>query len=791
MKKLVSLLLAVMLVMSMMTFSVSASEDKAYVPNTEEDKLGTGLLTTDANYGYYAKYVDQDAGVEVVLESDESENKVFKIAASSNRNNGSSLLALRPTGLGSSSAVNRFVSNIKLSDTTDADGMVGVHQVFAGWTASSPNYTGCGVFLTGGGAQYYDPTTGMHINFVDAGTMLEDTWYTIETIVDTRAATTSADTCRVYMNAFVYETETGERVGTSGWQYVDNTVIASGCTAYRNVLTQAWKYDSETYVYVDDFTAYEILDLPEYQILDNNKRENVTVNQYIAYNMVASGNAGNYFRTAVDAFNKSTSALITSEGNTAARIEIDFRVPAMDEAARYDLLSFNAGLNSVQYAKNGALPSVGTKANNQNTGNTGTVQLNNNVLTVNSFNSELGVYDADVPLTVGNGEATGLTLSANTWYTLVWDIDFFPESASNPKAMLYVKSSDGTVLAQSKAMYDIQPLYTNAYNQTTITYCGTLYKKDSFHIDNTNIYVATTYENLNSTETRTVRIEDDFETYNNGDDLFAVLTSAPRNIGTTYYSYIKTTNTYPDKGIHVAQDLFVEELSGFDFVEGKEFDSTEPIGLKFDYTQPIPRDNIESNIEVYANNVLITEGYDITYGEANEDDCVDYFVLNFTHLQWDTTYTIRLKAGLADCNASGNTPISSGVPADSGLYRDWTFKTPEININYAFDLDILNDADEVYASTALSKDDVIKGSVEITNDGEKGQISCYGILAIYDGTKLVDIRKTELITAPAGEVTTQTTETYVAEKDGLTAKLFVWNTFELMTPWITPTLLGQ
>lgn len=225
-----------------------------------EDAIADGSLTTTACYGYYAKY-SKGFDVLVAPESDGSTNKIFKINGSCEVNNGSSLVALRPVSLSTQSTLNKFTSKIMLPSVDDADAMTGVHQPHKAWGASSPNYSGYGVFLTGGGAMYYDYASSSMVNFIAPGTMSANKWYRVESIMDTSEGTNSSATSKVYMNAFVYAADTNELIGTSGWQYVSNYELPdSSAKCYRNILIQAWRFDEGSYVFADDFNLYSVND---------------------------------------------------------------------------------------------------------------------------------------------------------------------------------------------------------------------------------------------------------------------------------------------------------------------------------------------------------------------------------------------------------------------------------------------------------------------------------------------------------------------------------------------------
>ncbi len=739
MKKLVSLLLAVMLVMSMMTFNVMASTDTLLaIANTQkkEDDFESGTsLGTTAVYGYYAKY-QPSSGVTIASISDENtSNKIFKIEGSYQGDNGSSLVALRPSKLYNTSYLNRFEANIMLPNVTDINAITGVHQPHSAWTATSGDYDGYGVFLTNGGAQYYDMAKNEHVYFIPQNTMQANKWYTIETIMDTREATTSTSTSKVYMNAFVYDTDTKELIGTSGWQYVTNYNIYTNEKTFRNTYIQAGKFDVGSYVCVDNYNAYSISNLPEYT-LSGSVIKSGPVNYYLGTDSSSS------YRSIMEVFNGYNHGAVVTDSteNKAARMQFDIRIP---EIATTDVMNF-FGLYS---GKNGGeSPCIYT---NGNANFEGAAHLENGALTIRSYDAANGVY--------ANTVATG-TINANEWYTFTYDVDYTDIEA--PKGTLTVTDEDDTVVLTASD-FAAQPIPQNSYGQWTnvALYTDSSYKNKIYHIDNMGLYAATTLANLNDIAARTEVFLHEFDDWTLGDNFGDAMQEKHA---------FKTMPSGWELAAAVTEDKFVWE-------DGVVLQSTDPFALTFNYSNPVPVANINTNnIELYADGVKMATGYTVAAGTSDSNNCATEFTVTANSLDWGIDYIIRIKAGVSDYN----TALSGGVAADAGLYKDYTFSVvslkPDCEITGEF----------------IEGDGTVAGKVTFTSS-EDSPLTCYAILAIYQGDKLVGLKKSAEIAVPANAVAYEATVDAVSFPAGAKAKIFVWNNFETMRPWVNPIVLGE
>ncbi len=596
----------------------------------------------------------------------------------------------------------------------------------------------------------------MDVAFIAENTMSANTWYTVEAIMDSREAKLDGD--KTYMNAFVYDAS-GALVGTSGWQYVSNDAPYSTHYAWLSTQISAHGYDEGAVVAVDEFNVYKITDAPTYTIANGEPK----TNKYIATTTWTNTfrAVGEWFTTATNADNALISA---TSANKAVRFETSVRFPELP-TSMYNTHVLLKIASAIPY-----------KSNNSEVFD-GTVQITKDGLVVKSYNSSTSKYDTAVTLSNGN---TTYAISANEWYTLVWDIDY--SNYASPVATLTVKDASGSVLVSTPTTYAAAPLVTDAYNRAMILWASPTNTGKAVHLDNTNVYGAATVAGLNDEENRVTAIEDDYEVYDN--DLYAV--------GATYSSLVGVGGSDAHKatkvgslndGIVVAQ----ESIPAVTFVDGTVFENTNPVKLTFTYDNPMSVANInKTNIELYENGVKKVSGYTVTAGAQDANACATVVTVDVTELSYGSTYTLRLKSEVADYN----TALSGGVAADSGLYKDINFSVVSLVPDFDYEASILDANDQTYEAATLTKDDVINGNVSITNN-EDGQITCYAILAIYDGNKLADIKTSGLITVPAGETVVKDTAEYTATKDGLTAKLFVWNNFETMRPWIAPVILGE
>ena len=766
MKKLISLLLAVMLVMSMMTFSVMASTDTEITPNTAEESLSVGVLGNTRVAGFYTNKAN---GVEIAKESAESSNNIFKLKADyTGSATGSYLLAGYHSGI-QDSQLTRLSAKISLPSVEGTSAITGVFLLERTYSVSPKEYTNAGVFLKNGGAYCYDRTLGAEQAFVPAGTMQANKWYRVEAIYDTRAMTADEATSKVYMNAFVYDGETNQLVGTSGWRFVSTDTQYSNQMSFRMPIIQAYKYSEGSYVLIDDYKIYKITDAPsyEYELKAEISQEALT-NKYIAMEPTAAGNS---YRSLAEYFNGGYPVIAADTEDKATRIEMDFRIPTLDTNANvYNFLMFN---KSKPYAGNNNNPFVGT------------AYIDADGFKVRSYNGTKYADAVNLMAADSTYTATSYPIEENTWYKLVWDCDF--TNYTSPTATLKLLDENGNILTQTQSYAaGPMPIVSSTNLTSLILYCGMSKNTGEIHVDNTNAYYAPTVADLASAETRKVQFEEDFEVYTEEDSA----NHANYTVGNLYEANIATLHVSNRVHSGACNHAYVR-MDDLSQVEGGSdvtvLTNTAPVSVDFTYTKPIPASVLTNdNIEFYANGIKMSTGYTITTGEQDANGCVTDFTVATGSLDWGTDYIIRVKAGIVDYN----TALSGGVPAEPGLYKDIAFSVIDLKPNCEVSANILG-ADELpYGSTTLTSGDAIKGCVAVTNNDDS-ELSCYGILAIYDGTKLVDAKKTELITIPSGETVDMDTEAYTATKDGLTAKLFVWNNFELMIPWIAPAYLGQ
>ncbi len=757
MKKLISLLLAVMLVMSMMTFNVMASTDTPVVPVNAEDayEAGTALPTGSVknNSGYSSEHEND---VLVIADTQDSSNKIFEIYGQSTDYYEQATLGLTDgTNNGFyKSAVNKFTAKINLPTVEDADAITSVFVPRQkAWSADTSHDT-FGVKLQAGKAYCYNKEISSWTEFYTG--MQENTWYRIDAIMDCRE--TMADK-KTYMNAFIYDAE-GNFLAESGWHYASSLSSYSATTpSFLGVNIQAYNYDFGKKVLVNEFDAYKVENLPTYTLGTVG-----LINKYISVgDRTAFRDVGEYFNLSND-----ENALISeTSANKVARIEMDMRYMNTNNFKYfpYDIFGFSSGKGG---KGSGTQPFDATAI------------IADKGLVVRSYNGTK--YDTAVTL---SNDATNFATSTNTWYRFVWDVDF--TNYSTPVAMFYLKDQANNILVQTKEPYAIKPMMFDESGRTIILYCGSTQhsaaQDRTIHMDNTNIYTAASFSDLSDVKKRTVIVEESFDVFNN--PLY--------NVGATdedgnpiIYNNIAGIHQGLEYVSQYANTSAVIAEENRQLVNGTVLTSTAPIELQYTYSNPVPVSKLTTdNIELYADGNKMTTGYSIIFGTVTNGNTSNFSV-KLTGLDWGTDYKLTIKKGLTDYNSG----LSGGISAESALYKDLNFSVKSIVPKCTVDGFIFDNSDKVYSETTLTKDDVIKGSVTVTNK-EDSDATCYGILAIYDGKKLVAAKKTELITVAGGKTETKTTEEYTAEKDGLTAKLFVWNNFELMTPWRKPILLGE
>ena len=784
MKKLVSLLLVCLMVLSISmlpAFATTETElfagkeaaltDDTDLPSKPATAGGIGTtILDDSSDPIKQEVVVDTVGAKVKKDGD---NIYFELAAYNTRADGywSHKLFIDDydsTGKGNNSTkIKKFSAFVSVPSVEQ-----GTTNVFGKATWNTGDLTtgfntryvdGFGVQLRKGGAYYYDMQTAEYVNFVADGTMQADKYYRIEAISDFRGRTSTSAAGPNYMRAFVYDGTT--LLGETGWVYPSNESYKYDLDG-RTVGVEAYGYPEQSVVKIDEFKVYKLDSLPTYGVYNGITEQS---DNYISTPSNQSyRNLGQVFQR-----NATGQQFITSAEGAylAARVQVDVRFPVLADTDEFNLLDF--------YSSNAGNvgPSVYTSGSNPFTG---TVNIAGTTLTVRSHDGS--EYSTPVALTNG---ATSYTVAADTWYTLVWDIDY-SQNYDAPSATLTVKNEAGDILVATSAPYTAEKMPINKWSQNTasILYCASKYKNKEINLDNTKLYVADTLANLD-TDNRHVITEEDFEDYESG----------------TKFDDI-TKNTYTDSNGAGAGHLVsaacsdavvtYEIKSAYDFVDGMTLPATKATTLKLIYSNDVANANINyDNIKFFAGSTALTAGVDYILATANDGAAADTsktFTIEMPKLSGNTNYTIRLMANLSDYNTSavvGNAIM--GVPADNGLYKDITFTTPDDVAAVTSIVPSLVDA-EGAAVTALAKDAVIKGKVSILN-ADAGDLNGYVILAVYDGTELVTAKISDAFSIASGAENIAETETVTLAKDGLTAKVFVWNGLDLMQPLAAPAVV--
>ena len=263
MKKIISLLLAVMMLASMMTFNVMASTDTLVPLVNAEDAYaaGTALPTGSVknNSGFSTEAAND---VLVVADTQDSNNKIFEIYGdSTDRYHQATLGLTDATSNGFyKNTVNKFTAKINLPTVEDADAITSVFPARQKSFSAGTTLDTFGVKLQAGKAYYYNMEIPGWTEFYTD--MQANTWYRIDAIMDCRQ--TMADK-KTYMNAFIYDAK-GNLLATSGWHLATNLASYNNTNSpsYLGVNIQAYNYDEGTKVLVDEFDAYKVTDLPTY-----------------------------------------------------------------------------------------------------------------------------------------------------------------------------------------------------------------------------------------------------------------------------------------------------------------------------------------------------------------------------------------------------------------------------------------------------------------------------------------------------------------------------------------------
>lgn len=784
MKKAVSLFLVCAIILSIGIMPVFATTETELYPGKEE-ALEVGALTASpasnggfggTNFELVADSVQAastNSGVGVEVKKDAANNVYFELNGDCSRTDAyhsHKLFIYDYNSVANSTKVKKYSALVSVPSVTSGSVNLFGQETWNVGDANGYNSKALysfGVRLSKGGAYYYNMATSEYINFVPAGTMKANKFYRVEAIMDIRSRAEMSVTGQYYMRAFVYDGDT--LLGETGWVHPANEVYKYYLTG-RSTVIDAYGFGSGAKVLIDEFKAYKLSGFPTYTVVDNEYR-NETVTTAIPKNKyIAAKTSSLWFRMVGERFNLQTTSKnnYIGEGskNTAARYELSFRIPEF--GAEHHFVDFVAGRNMLN-------SNTATIAGMAKVSSTGAFSANSNDGT-------------DVALTVG----TSYQLTANTWYNVELLVDYSTFTA--PVATVILKDSDGNILTQSAQQYSVDTIPTSSYAQAAIMWVSFSATDKYIHFDNTKINIAPTYAELLEDTNLTTVIDDDFEVYE-GDN------ASYYEVGAKYATLADCMHVQHSDGdvtcindATVALDDKIETIKtiGFIFEEGMPIPETKTTTLKFTYSNDIPNSNISyENVKLLAGDIELTSGIDYIIEKGNDGDISDTsksFTVKMPVIIGNTSYTIRLMAELADYNAAQTATSGAlmGVPANTGFYKDVTFKTPDDVVITPIGLSIVDNTG--IEAKDLAKGDVINAKAVVSNTG-KGTINGYVILAVYEGEQLVDATISNAFSVAAGKTVTAETNAITLAKDGLSAKAFVWNSLDLMEFLTTPVIV--
>ncbi len=150
--------------------------------------------------------------------------------------------------------VRRYSAKVKLSSVNA--GTTGVHVIGLANNTNVYEPTNTGVYLSNSGAYVYNVTevdsdgNPEKVWFVPENTMSDDTWYTVETVVEILA------TGYVAQDAAIYD-ETGNVVGErSGYCYVDNNSGITASITKSQIFTDGIGTGEDDYAMVKEWKGY-------------------------------------------------------------------------------------------------------------------------------------------------------------------------------------------------------------------------------------------------------------------------------------------------------------------------------------------------------------------------------------------------------------------------------------------------------------------------------------------------------------------------------------------------------
>ncbi len=610
--------------------------------------------------------------------------------------------------------------------------------------------------------------------FAPEGTIQADTWYTIDRWLDIR-------TRGVNMSRFEIKNKaTGETVVSTGWHW-NGTALPynNGSTHFTAVFFRT----DATALKIDNLNSYSYTNLPEISFASASN--DLAINNYMIVPATkARGLVLGYACTGWSG------------------------VPVLGEVLKsnkhhWKLSVMFPTLPTKDINIFGWIASSGASAMYSD--------IHSGPVVVNSDKMYYNTWDAATDKYVRT-EISDVTVEAGKWYTV--EVDYFGYIMSN--SWKPSEANDGTYIQVTDGT-GVAGLYDNVYYTDPKAGAETENVNISVSSDGTEIFNIKNnpvYKRLRAVDTKygAERGALGFVNFPN------VAVS-----GQVYVDDISITTSYEENGEDVPVNLFVTGFEDYEpdtnfqtvieterkkhvttsgrtifnisytladtstVTEPTIFDvetvGTVPSSVKFIFSQPMNKATLtKDNFEIVSNWNMFEaiEGYEVTAAEDGLS-CVISFT---TPLEYETTYYVNLLGGLGDADY-GIPPMAAAenpMAMTQEHIQTYIFTTGSANPDdlALLTIGLTDNAGAAYEKAVTEEGDVIKATATFKNiTGQKTPAAV--ILAVYDGTKLVDVLINETGVESSVDTVTYETLPYTATA-GLTVKAFIWNSLAAMSP---------
>lgn len=628
-------------------------------------------------------------------------------------------------------------------------------------------------------------TDGKYTAFIEDGTLLPDTWYRAERIIDTRVDG------EVWARYMIFNNDTNELIKSTDWVKVESGATIT--TEYNTLGFAVGKFPADSFIYVDDIKSWAI-DSPSGDAVIGAPTD--LGHKWLTY-PIPSAKEWLYNHAIGFSLKGSINPAIKDTGYPAAALtsnyiylQEDFMIPEKNttEFGLLDLAGRDTYNTTIADGGSGGGLYVG-----------GILRVKNGVLTVKEWDgttefkagSGTGWYNLDVKLKDGSDFA--LTLTPGEWYTATVKIDqsAYAGKITTDKDTVYIADSEGTpqlaTNAQTtKATVVIEDSQGNKYETAEFTY------KAPAKYCTYDSYGAVHF--VDGKRSNTMDPPAGYKV--SIDNVKAVLSNTSMDADDAVVFF---DEDFDNRTTNATADTFLKANNLRLNLAVVEADTETILGLP-SQVQITVEHPVSSDVEVLAeaitlNKIVGENEVDVSdqISAINYDADAKTLVVSLNALEPLTDYSLSIarEAATAEANIFSVIPSTTAYTFTTG-YGD----TGELIFEPTFVISAggaeYNIEDEEWVGGIYFPGDIIVGSQSTLTSNNVSAMSYVAIAAVYDTEGKMEDMMSEVGTI-AGNGTTINLFTdenaYLApvvtdEIDGETkiVKSFIWNTWRLMKP---------